>query len=227
VRTGSAGWTYCDLRTNPAVVFVITELRINCQTQRKSANVAVRRSRLGAYKEDVFGGMRGETRGRLKTAWPVGGWGHAFFLQLLRCVTIKATIQKIVSNAPFSSIFNLLRYSLNTSHKSIPQCRNRRSRDMQAGLRGPQLVGHPPPPLSSTGTVSLKIHKLNSAHHSQGTQFEALKRVVAITQQYRHRDRYRRPPAVCIPTDKLSLQPLAPTIQLLLGTHESMRMEKI
>jgi hypothetical protein len=56
VKTGSAGRTSCDLRTNPAVVFVITKLRINRQTQRKAGNVAVTRSNLGAYTEDVFGG---------------------------------------------------------------------------------------------------------------------------------------------------------------------------
>jgi hypothetical protein len=56
VKTGSAGRTSCDLCTNLAVVFVITKLRINRQTQRKAGNVAVTGSSLGAYTEDVFGG---------------------------------------------------------------------------------------------------------------------------------------------------------------------------
>jgi hypothetical protein len=150
--------------------------------------------------------------------------GRAFFLQLLRCVTIKATIHVIISGAPFSSIFNHLRYSLNTSHKAFrhvttahemrrPVCEVLNSLD---ALRLPSPVPEECHSRFTNQTVYITLGIPNS---------KALKRVAAIIQQYR--DRYRRPPAVCIPTDKLSLQPIAPTIQLLLRTHESMRTEKI
>ena len=119
MKTGSAGRTSCDLRTNPALVFVITKLRINRQTQRKAGNVAITRSNLGAYTEDVFGGMGGETRGRLKTARPVGFLGRAFFSNSCVASLSKQLFYAIISGAPFSSIFNHLRYSLNTSHKAF------------------------------------------------------------------------------------------------------------
>src|SRR3954454_8970908 len=110
---------------------------------------------------------------RLATA-PVGVLGRPFFSPTPALRHYQSNYSNvIISGAPFSSIFNHLRYSLNTSHKAFrhvttaremrrPACEVLSSLD---ALRLPSPVGR----------VSLKIHKSNSAHHSRGTQFEALK----------------------------------------------------
>jgi hypothetical protein len=57
--------------------------------------------------------------GRLKTARPVGVLGRAFFSNFCVASLSKQLFYVIISGAPFSSIFNHLRYSLNTSHKAF------------------------------------------------------------------------------------------------------------
>jgi hypothetical protein len=61
----------------------------------------------------------GGTRGRLKTARPVGVLGRPFFSNSCVASLSKQLFYVIISGAPFSSIFNHLRYSLNTSHKAF------------------------------------------------------------------------------------------------------------
>ena len=170
MKTGSAGRTSCDLRTNPAVVFVITKLRINHQTQRKAGNMAVTRSNLGAYTEDVFGGMGGETRGGKHAPW--GFWDVLFFSNSCVASLSKQLFYVIISGAPFSSIFNHLRYSLNTSHKAFrhvttaremrrPACEVLSSLD---ALRLPSPVPEECHSRSTNRTVHITLGVPNSKH---------------------------------------------------------------
>jgi hypothetical protein len=154
------------------VVFVITKLRINRQTQRTAGNVAVTRSTPRRIHRRCFRGYGRGKQGGLKTAHPVGFLGRAFFLQLLRCVTIKATILCNHFSAPFSSIFNHLRYSLNTSHKAFrhvttaremrrPACEVPSSFD---ALRLPSPVPEECHSRSTNRTVHITLGVPNSKH---------------------------------------------------------------
>ena len=144
------------------------------------------------------------------------------FLQLLRCVTDKASLLR-------SNCFKHTSPTLLTLHgapQTLPDFRvcHNHSREVQACLRGPQPARRPPHSFTNAGRVLLKSLS-NRACRSHSAQPKALKRPAVIIQQYR--DRFHRPPALHIRIHDLSQIPHAPAPRSLHRTLGLMMMERI